>query len=225
MPTTRLQLKTRNSTASGRSSSKSPRSLSPTASARLPRSLSPTAATRTPRAATARAATARAATARAATRTPIATSPRAATVATAATAAVRSPRALSPTAFAAAVAAKDTNLFHNLPEDIQIYIMKLAKGKKKNSRGKYELYKKIYNNREVFIEWLEEIRRDGVDEKKRVRNPLREGGLIYTNKNGLYNTLWHLCVVIFPTAFKWDTIPTPPKRYYRHPSKFYNVPQ
>jgi len=213
MPTTRLQLKTRNSTAnSGRSSSKSPRSLSPTAAARLPRSLSPTAATRTPRAATARSAT----------RTPIATSPRAATVVTAT---ARSPRALSPTAFAAAVAAKDTNLFHNLPEDIQIYIMKLAKGKKKNSRGKYELYKKIYNNREVFIEWLEEIRRNGVDEKKRVRNPLREGGLIYTNKNGLYNTLWHLCVVIFPTAFKWDTIPTPSKRYYRHPSKFYNVPQ
>jgi hypothetical protein len=212
MPTTPLQLKTRNSTASGRSSSKSPRTLSPTAAARLPRSLSPTAATRTPRAATARAAT----------RTPIATSPRAARAATAAS---RSPRALSPTAFAAAVAAKDTNLFHNLPEDIQIYIMKLAKGKKKNSRGKYELYKKIYNNREVFIEWLEEIRRDGVDEKKRVRNPLREGGLIYTNKNGLYNTLWHLCVIIFPTAFKWDTIPTPPKRYYRHPWKFYNVPQ
>ena len=170
----------------------------------------------TPRAATGRALSPRAATGRAA-------SPRAATGRAA------SPRALSPTAaraaFAAAVAAKDTNRLHNLPIDIQEEIMRLAKLRKKNSRGKYELYKKIYYNRKVFMDWLDEIKRDGVDDKKRVRNPLREGGLIYTNKNGLYSKLWHLCIQIFQGDYNIRGVPEPVKRYYKKAQlKFFNKP-
>ena len=153
-----------------------------------------------------------------------ATSPRAATG--------RAIRATSPTssstaraAFAAAVAAKDTNRLHNLPIDIQEEIMRLAKLRKKNSRGKYELYKKIYYNRKVFMDWLDEIKRDGVDDKKRVRNPLREGGLIYTNKNGLYSKLWHLCIQIFQGDYNIRGVPEPVKRYYKKAqSKFFNKP-
>jgi len=150
-------------------------------------------------------------------------SPRAATNAV-------SPRATSPSAaaaFAAYVAAKDTNRLHNLPVDVQTYIMKLAKQRKKNSKGKYELYKKIYYNREVFREWLDEIKRDGVDSKKRVRNPLREGGLIYTNKNGLYVKLWNLCVHIFQGDYNFNNgkIPNPIKIDYKPQSKFWNKPQ
>ena len=151
-----------------------------------------------------------------------ATSPRAATRATSPGAATR---ATSPrTAFAAAVAAKDTNRLHNLPEDIQKEIMRMAREKKKkNSQGKYEIYKKIYNNREVFLEWLEEIKRNGVDDKKRVRNPLRKGGLIYTNKS-LYSRILNLCIAIFPADFKWDTIPPRIKIEYKQQNKFYNKP-
>ena len=188
------------------------------------RALSPRAATGralSPRAATGRAATGRAASPRAATGR--AASPRAATGRAA------SPRALSPTAaraaFAAAVAAKDTNRLHNLPIDIQEEIMRLAKLRKKNSRGKYELYKKIYYNRKVFMDWLDEIKRDGVDDKKRVRNPLREGGLIYTNKNGLYSKLWHLCIQIFQGDYNIRGVPEPVKRYYKKAQlKFFNKP-
>ena len=139
----------------------------------------------------------------------------------AATGRVLSPRA----AFAAATAAKDTNRLHNLPIDIQEEIMRLAKLRKKNSRGKYELYKKIYYNRKVFMDWLDEIKRDGVDDKKRVRNPLREGGLIYTNKNGLYSKLWHLCIQIFQGDYNIRGVPEPVKRYYKKAqSKFFNKP-
>ena len=128
-------------------------------------------------------------------------------------------------AFAAAVAAKDTNRLHNLPIDIQEEIMRLAKLRKKNSRGKYELYKKIYYNRKVFMDWLDEIKRDGVDDKKRVRNPLREGGLIYTNKNGLYSKLWHLCIQIFQGDYDIRGVPEPVKRYYKKAQlKFFNKP-
>ena len=134
-----------------------------------------------------------------------------------------SPRARA--AFAAAVAAKDTNRLHNLPIDIQEEIMRLAKLRKKNSRGKYELYKKIYYNRKVFMDWLDEIKRDGVDDKKRVRNPLREGGLIYTNKNGLYSKLWHLCIQIFQGDYNIRGVPEPVKRYYKKAQlKFFNKP-
>ena len=152
-------------------------------------------------------------------------SPRAATgrVATGRVATATSPRARA--AFSAAVAAKDTNRLHNLPIDIQEEIMRLAKLRKKNSRGKYELYKKIYYNRKVFMDWLDEIKRDGVDDKKRVRNPLREGGLIYTNKNGLYSKLWHLCIQIFQGDYDIRGVPEPVKRYYKKAQlKFFNKP-
>ena len=56
----------------------------------------------------------------------------------------------------------------------------------KTKMSKYEIYKIIYNDRNVYIEWLDEIKKNGVDNKKRVRNPLREGSLIYTDKDGLY---------------------------------------
>ena len=96
--------------------------------------------------------------------------------------------------------------------------------KEKKCLSKYELYKIIYNNREVYMEWLDEIKKDGVDDKKRVRNPLREGSFIYTNKNGLYTKLWHLCVVIFQGNYNFDKIPEPIKRNYKQQSKFYNKP-
>jgi hypothetical protein len=141
-----------------------------------------------------------------------------------------SPRAVSPsvaTAFAAYVAGKDTNRLHNLPEDIQKEIMRMARERKKNSRGKYELYKKIYNNREVFMEWLDEIKRNGVDDKKRVRNPLRKGSMIYTDKKGLYVKLWNLCVHIFQGNYNFNNgkIPYPIKIDYKPQSKFWNEPR
>ena len=226
MPKTRLSpsnkpLNTRTRTSSSSSSSSSSRAAGTAATPRVAtgRALSPRAAS--PRAASPRAATGRATTGRAA-------SPRAAT-GRAASPRAASPRALSPTAaraaFAAAVAAKDTNRLHNLPIDIQEEIMRLAKLRKKNSRGKYELYKKIYYNRKVFMDWLDEIKRDGVDDKKRVRNPLREGGLIYTNKNGLYSKLWHLCIQIFQGDYNIRGVPEPVKRYYKKAQlKFFNKP-
>lgn len=234
MPNTRLSsskkpLNTRTRTSSSSSSSSSSRAAGTSATPRAA----------TPRAATARAAgtsaAPRVATARAATAAPRvstgrAAPPRAAT-GRAATGRAISPRATSSTspsvraAFAAAVAAKDTNRLHNLPIDIQEEIMRLAKLRKKNSRGKYELYKKIYYNRKVFMDWLDEIKRDGVDDKKRVRNPLREGGLIYTNKNGLYSKLWHLCIQIFQGDYDIRGVPEPVKRYYKKAQlKFFNKP-
>jgi hypothetical protein len=159
-------------------------------------------------------------------------SPRVATRAVSPGAATRavSSRSVSPsvaTAFAAYVAGKDTNRLHNLPIDIQEEIMRMAREKKKNSKGKYELYKKIYNNREVFIEWLDEIKRDGVDNKKRVRNPLRKGSMIYTDKKGLYVKLWNLCVHIFQGDYNFNNgkIPYPIKIDYKPQSKFWNKPQ
>jgi len=140
-------------------------------------------------------------------RTATATLPRTATAKTA-TGRAASPRA---TAFATAVAAKDNNLFHNLPEDIQIEIMEMVKEK----REKNKLYKRIYNNRQVFIDWLDEIKRDGVDDKNRVRNPLHEGTYIYTDKNGLYSKLWHLCVSIFQGNYNFRGIPKPIKIDYK----------
>jgi len=188
------------------------------------RAASPGAATR--RTATGRAATGRAASPGAATgRT---ASPRAATRRTATGKATSPGAATSPraaAAFAAAVAAKDTNRLHNLPVDVQTYIMKLAKIRKKNSRGKYELYKKIYYDRQKFMDWLDEIKRDGVDDKNRVRNPLREGSMIYTDKNGLYSKLWHLCIQIFQASYDIRGVPVPVKRYYKKAQlKFFNKP-
>ena len=194
------------------SSSSSPRAagMSPRVSPRV----SPRAATRvSPRVVSPRAAS------------PGAASPGAATRAV-------SPRAVSPraaisvaTAFAAYVAGKDTNRLHNLPVDVQVEIMRMAREKKKNSKGKYELYKKIYYNREVFMEWLDEIKKNGVDNKKRVRNPLRKGSMIYTDKKGLYVKLWNLCVHIFQGNYDFNKIPYPIKIDYKPQSKFWNKPQ
>ena len=90
--------------------------------------------------------------------------------------------------------------------------------------SKYELYKIIYNERNVYIEWLDEIKKNGVDNKMRIRNPLRNGGLIYTNKNGLYATLWNLCVVILQGNYDFTGIPRPTKVVYKHTIKFYTKP-
>ena len=227
MPRTRLSpsnkpLNTRTRTSSSSSSSSSSRAAGTAASSRA----AGTAAT--PRAATGRAASPRAATGRAASpraATGRALSPRAATGRALSPRAATGRAATGRAAFAAAVAAKDTNRLHNLPIDIQEEIMRLAKLRKKNSRGKYELYKKIYYNRKVFMDWLDEIKRDGVDDKKRVRNPLREGGLIYTNKNGLYSKLWHLCIQIFQGDYNIRGVPEPVKRYYKKAQlKFFNKP-
>jgi len=129
-------------------------------------------------------------------------------------------------AFSKAVAEKDTNRFHNLPEDLQRTIMTMAKEKKKNSQSKTELHKKIYYNREVFIEWLDEIKRNGVDDKNRVRNPLRKGSMIYTDKKGLYATLWNLCATIFQGNYNFNgKIPRPIKIDYKQQSKFFYKPE
>jgi hypothetical protein len=207
MPKTKLSPSKSSSSSSSKAAGISPRASTRGAT----RAVSPRASTRgATRAVSPRAST------RGATR---AVSPRAATRAV-------SPRAVtSPRAFAAAVAAKDTNRLHGLPEDVQKYIMKLAKIRKKNSRGKYELYKKIYYNRKYYMDWLDEIKRDGVDSKNRVRNPLREGSMIYTDKNGLYSKLWHLCMQIFQGSYDRRGVPEPVKRYYKKAQlKFFNKP-
>ena len=126
-------------------------------------------------------------------------------------------------AFSAAVAAKDTNRLHNLPIEIQRSIMKIAKKKPKLS--KYAIYKKIYRNRQLFIDWLDEIKRDGVDDKKRVRNPLREGGLIYTDKGGLYPILYKLCFQVLQGDYNMTGVPRPVKIFYKKLQlKFFNRP-
>ncbi len=75
------------------------------------------------------------------------------------------------------------------------------------------------------MDWLDEIKRDGVDDKNRVRNPLREGSMIYTDKNGLYSKLWHLCIQIFQGSYNIRGVPVPVKRYYKKAQlKFFNKP-
>lgn len=168
------------------------------------------------RAATGRAATGRAATGRAATGR--AAAPRAATGRAVAPRAVTSPRAAAArAAFAAEVAEKDTNRLHNLPEDLQKAIMKMAKKKKKVATlNKHEIKEMIKQNRKVFIDWLDELKRDGVDDKKRVRNPLPNGGLIYTDKkNGLYPILYNLCFQVFQGDYNYTDVPRPAKSFYR----------
>ena len=217
----RKTLKTRTSKSSSGSSSGKEAGTSraatraATRAAAIGRAPSPIAATG--RAATGRAATGRAATGRAAT----ASSPRA-----------LSPRALSPSAaaaraaFAAAVAAKDTNRFHNLTTDLQIAIMKMARKKEKVKLSKYDIYKKIYREPQVYIDWLDELKRDGVDNKKRVRNPLHEGGLIYTDKGGgLYPILYKLCFQVLQGGYDFAGVPRPVKIFYKKPQlKFFNKP-
>ena len=95
--------------------------------------------------------------------------------------------------------------------------------KRNNGLSKLELYKKVKMEKEVFIEWLDEIKKNGIDNKKRVRNPLREGGYIYTDKNGLYATLWNICVFTFQGNYDFNGIPRPTKIVYKHPRKYWNL--
>jgi hypothetical protein len=80
-----------------------------------------------------------------------------------------------------------------------------------------EIYKTVYNNPSVFIQWLDEIKCNGVDNEKRVRNPLYENGrLIYTNKDGLYSTLWNACVNVMQGNYDFTDIPRPMKVIYNN---------
>lgn len=174
------------------------------------------------RATSPRAASPRAATAARAASPMAATTTRAQRAATA-RATARATAKATAAAFSAAVAAKDTNRLHNLPIEIQRNIMKIAKKKPKLS--KYAIYKKIYRNRQLFIDWLDELKRDGVDDKKRVRNPLREGGLIYTDKGGLYPILYKLCFQVFQGDYNMTGVPRPVKIFYKKLQlKFFNRP-
>jgi hypothetical protein len=79
---------------------------------------------------------------------------------------------------------------------------------------KKEIYKTVYNNSSVYIEWLDEIKRVGIDNDGRVRNPMCEGGLIYTNLNGLYSVLWNACVAVLQGNYNFTNIPRPTEVYY-----------
>ena len=79
---------------------------------------------------------------------------------------------------------------------------------------KKEIYKTVYDNIAVYIEWLNEIKRDGVDNEGRVRNPMCEGGLIYTNQDGLYSVLWNACVAAIEGNYNFTNIPRPTEVYY-----------
>ena len=98
--------------------------------------------------------------------------------------------------------------------------------KRNNGLSKLELYKKVKMEKEVYIEWLDEIKKNGIDDKKRVRNPLREGdgfSYIYTDKNGLYATLWNICVFTLQGNYDFNGIPRPTKIVYKHPRKYWNL--
>ena len=97
--------------------------------------------------------------------------------------------------------------------------------KRNNGLSKLELYKKVKMEKEVYIKWLDEIKKNGFDDKKRVRNPLREGSFtyIYTDKNGLYATLWNICVFTLQGNYDFNGIPRPTKIVYKHPKKYWNL--
>ena len=79
---------------------------------------------------------------------------------------------------------------------------------------KKEVYKAVYNNSAMYVVWLDEIKRDGVDTERRVRNPMSEGELIYTNQDGLYSVLWNACVDVLQGHYNFITIPRPTEVYY-----------
>ena len=81
---------------------------------------------------------------------------------------------------------------------------------------KKEVYKAVYNNRTAYIQWLDEIKRDGVDNEGRVRNPMSEGELIYTNQDGLYSVLWNACVDVLQGSYNFTGIPRPTEVYYNN---------
>jgi hypothetical protein len=79
---------------------------------------------------------------------------------------------------------------------------------------KKKVYKAVYNNSAMYIVWLDEIKRDGVDTDGRVRNPMCYGELIYTNKDGLYSVLWNACVAVLQGNYNFTNIPRPTEVYY-----------
>jgi hypothetical protein len=79
---------------------------------------------------------------------------------------------------------------------------------------KKEVYKAVYNNSAMYVVWLDEIKRDGVDSEGRVRNPMCEGELIYTNQDGLYSVLWNACVAVLQGNYNFTNIPRPTEVYY-----------
>ena len=79
---------------------------------------------------------------------------------------------------------------------------------------KKKVYKAVYNNTAMYIVWLDEIKRDGVDSEGRVRNPMCYGELIYTNQDGLYSVLWNACVAVLQGNYNFINIPRPTEVYY-----------
>lgn len=99
----------------------------------------------------------------------------------------------------------------------------ITKIKRNNGLSKIELHKKIKMERDIYVKWLDEIKRNGVDDMGRVRNPLHEESFIYTNKNGLYSTLWNICVFILQGNYDFTGIPYPTKIVYKYPKKYYEL--
>jgi hypothetical protein len=77
---------------------------------------------------------------------------------------------------------------------------------------------------DVYIAWLDDIKKNGVDAKGRVRNPLQEGGYLYVAKNGLYSTLWNWCVHTLQGSYDFTGIPRPVKVVYKHNSRYGSIP-
>lgn len=75
----------------------------------------------------------------------------------------------------------------------------------------------------IFISNGYEIKKFDIDDNGRVRNPLREGSFIYTTKNGLYSTLWNICVFTLQGTYNFNDIPRPTKVVYKYPKKYYNL--
>ena len=96
--------------------------------------------------------------------------------------------------------------------------------KRNNGLSKIEIYKKVKMEREIYIKWLDDIKKYGFDNKERVKNPLNDKySLIYTNKNGLYSTLWNACVFTLQGNYDFKGIPYPVKIVYKHPKKYWNL--
>jgi len=85
-----------------------------------------------------------------------------------------------------------------------------------NYATKMEIYKAVYKNRPVYIQWLDEIKRDGADNEGRVKNPMIEGGLIYTNNDEKYSMLWNACVDVLQGNYDFTGIPRPTDIYYNN---------
>lgn len=59
----------------------------------------------------------------------------------------------------------------------------------------YDIAKEVNTRNMIFMLWLDEIKRGGVDDKGRVRNPLCIGKRINTrSKQGIYASLYNWCI-------------------------------